>query len=492
MDNDQEVKQSSEEQSNVSDTFQRPTHGEHPLDASKKKSRFSLSKRTSILAGALVAVLALAGAVYVFGGSDSTVNENSEPQAAEEVSQKIYPQGAAVTDVLGTVEYNVGEGWLEVEPGTTIEETHQLRTGEDSRAVVTLDDGSAIRLNSDSLVTFSELTTASVVVDNESGQVYSRVSASDTRVFSVSVGEDSYQALGTAYRTVNEKDTKGVEVFHSKVKTEDSEKKEKEVGEGESFFTKHSDEEQVDKVAKLDLEDLKDDDFLKWNKEKDEDEKEYKDKLGFIKDIDEPKEKDEEPADTSKPTGISAWGAKADEGVKVTWSVNGVNTSNGFKVVYSKKDSTPTYGEDSSKYVGAGESSKVIGLTDGNKWYFRVCAYNGEGGCSNYSNAFSVTAPKVEKEPVTEGTMSVELDGDVLAWEFSGKAPHGYKVVWNTEGTPAYGEDSSKYTSSTELNLNDKISEPGDYYVRVCAYTAGTQSEGCVYYSDQVEWTKED
>ena len=476
------------ENSNVNDVSE-----QQPEPAKKRGFKApSLRNRKAAITGFFVAVLAIGGAVFFLQGN--TTEEGSTPDVVQNSEQapQVFVQGAVITDLNGTVEYNVGEGWNEVEPGQDLQEGHQLRTLDDSRAVVSLDDGSAIRLDSDTVITVVSLTTADVTIQNETGQVYSRVTESDTRVYTVNVGEDEYQALGTAYKTVNDTEEKGVEVYHSKVKATDSEKEEKEVGEGEAFFSKSSDPELVDKVSKLDLEKLKDDEFLKWNQEKDKSEKEFSDKLGFIKDIDQPKDGDSEPAATSSD-GISAWGSTYDDGVKISWSVKGVNTSNGFKVVYSTKDSTPSYGEDAAQYAGAGDSSKKLNLTDGNKYYFRVCAWNGGSGCSSYSNTVTVTAPKKEKEKVTEGTMSAELDGNTLAWSFSGNAPHGYKVVVNQEGEPEYPSDSKFYSGSTSVDMTKvlKNDEAGTYKVRVCAYTAGTQDAGCVYYSNQVEYVKE-
>src|SRR5690606_5139035 len=56
--------------------------------------------------------------------------------------------GIAVTVVEGTVEYMKGESdWQDLVATTSLGEGDSVRTGNESRLVLTLDDGSAIRLD---------------------------------------------------------------------------------------------------------------------------------------------------------------------------------------------------------------------------------------------------------------------------------------------------------------------------------------------------------
>lgn len=467
-----------------------------------KKFKLRGSKKSILVAGATLSVLLLAIGFLSYSDVD---NNKVAVNGAQEA--KVYKQGAALTEVNGVVEYNNGSGWKVVETGTSLEQSHQVKTGADSRAIITLDDGSAIRLNGNTTVTLGELTTTTVMVKNEGGQLYTRVSPSENRDFVVFIDEDPYLALGTAYKTVNEDAQKGVEVYHSKVKVIDKTKTDLEIAEGQAMYSVYPDKEQVKKVVKLDIEKLKDDEFLKWNKQQDEKDKEYADKLGFIKNIDDPKsgEPKPEPApatpapitqNSTVANGISAWGSNAGNGIKVSWSVKGVDTSKGYKIAYSTKDTTPRYGENSAKYVSPGESSKVLSLTDGKTWHIRVCAYRGNGACDSYSNTISVTAPYKEKAKVSRGSMSANMDGNVIYWSYSGSAIYGYKVVWNTSGNPTYPASGTnggyKYISNpriTAFDLPEKIGQPsGNYKVKVCAYTAGTESEKCVDYSNNVTY----
>lgn len=461
----------------LTNEFKLPSAGEqHPLN------RKSMKK---VLIGVLiVAVLAILGGVALWVTHDTPVSQSD--------SEIVYTQGAAVTAVEGDVEFNAGQGWNLVESGTELKEGYSLRTLDASRAVITLDEGSAIRLDSDTVVTLTKLTAEEVIVDNESGQVYTRVVPSTTRVFVVTIGDQSYQAKGTAYKTVNKEEEKGVEVYESKVDVKDK----TEVGEGETYFTNTKDASKKEKIAKLDLEKLAKDDFLNWNKAKDESNSEFADKLGFIKDLgkkDEPKTEPVPEPTPGIPAGIILSGSKGADGITLSWSTNGINESDGFKVVFDKSDTSPTYGENSAKYMSPGTYSFNLKLTDGKAYNIRVCAYRAEAGsCDSYSNLVTVTAPNIPKEQVTGGAVDAQIVGDSIAWTNDASAPYGYKVVRSTVPDPTYESADKKYFwTSGQFPIPSEL-EAGTYNFRVCKYNKyPDEGEGpCLYYSDNLVYTK--
>ena len=461
----------------LSNQYKLPTNGE--VQAIHHKS----FKRVLIGIAVVIALSILAaGAIWMT--HDSPVSEKD--------SQIVYSQGAAITAVEGEVEYNSGSGWNEVTSGTNLKEGDSLRTMDGSRAVISLDEGSAIRLDNNTVVTLTKLTFDEVTVTNAEGQVYARVVPSETRVFVVTVGEQEYQSVGTAYITVNEENEKGVKVFHSKVDVVDK----AEVGEGESYYTDSKDEAKKEKVAKLSIEELEKDDFVNWNKTKDEDG--FADKLGILKELGKAKEEEkEEPAPApvpGVPAGITLSGTKGAKGVDLSWSVNGINTADGFKVVYDKSDTTPSYGENSSQYVGSKDRATTVKLTDGKVWNIRVCAYRpGTNSCDSYSNLVQITAPKVDQPAVKTGTVSLQITGNVLGWSLTGgSAPYGFKVVYNTTGNPNYPGDNPTYVNGQVYEIKTDKLTPGTYYFRVCKYNENLESNPskCLDYSNEVQYTK--
>ena len=459
-----------------------------PLNNDKKESSMHGMGKTMLIAGIAV-LIAILGVGLVWLTHDDPV---ADEESAQEQVEQVAPLGAAATFIEGVAEMHSGdENWTEIESSVTLNEGDTVRTGSSSRLVITIDDGSAVRLNSNSEATLTTMNSQTVLVENQSGEVYTRVVASDSREFNVSVGNDSYTALGTAYKTSNTPELKGVDVYHSSVQSGDVM-----VEEGKAYFTEHPDKKKENTVSDINLDGLKDDEFLKWNAELDKGETDFADKLGVLEGIDKEDEdnEDEQPSTDPSPSpssGITASASKTNSGVKVTWDVSGINTSDGFKVVYDKSSSAPLYGTHASHYVGGSDArSAFVELTDGKTYNVRVCAYRpDQGSCDSYSNTVQVTAPVVQKEPVVGGAVSAELNGDVLSWTFAGTAPHGFKIVANSAGSPTYPNDSVSFTSSTSKDLS-KVSDltSGTWKIRVCKWTNNTQAQQCVNYSNEVSY----
>lgn len=83
--------------------------------------------------------------------------------------------------------------------------------------------------------------------------------------------------------------------------------------------------------------------------------------------------------------------------LKVSWTMEG-SAPQGYKVVYSKTSSNPTYGVDESRYVeNSGAASLSISWLSSGTYYVRVCRYTGTG-CEGYSQMMSVEIVGSEKK----------------------------------------------------------------------------------------------
>lgn len=94
----------------------------------------------------------------------------------------------------------------------------------------------------------------------------------------------------------------------------------------------------------------------------------------------------------SSSTGTISLQAKAtDNGVSLFWTLTGMQSPKGFKVVWASMPQ-PTYPGSDYHYLTNPDtrSDTVIGLSSGKTYYFRVCEYLG-GSCGVYSNEVSVT-----------------------------------------------------------------------------------------------------
>lgn len=469
------------------ETDNRPESGQSP--------KWYRNKR--FLSLILMLVLAVASLLYfVVFSNDNKKTEDTSSLPVE--VQNISRFGVAAGLVEGTVEISKdGASWSVLDADTDMVEGDHIRTGDNSRAVLLIDDGSALRLGSNTHAQLISLATEDVRIDNKSGEIYSRVVASDTRRFAVYVAGDLYEARGTAYRTISTEDKKGVEVYHSEVVALNKESPDEDVtvGEGNAYFTVNPEEAKKGVLSALDLEKLKDDEFIKWCAEQDKKEEEFADKLGFLADVDKPKvpvEPTPAPKQTTQtPEGITLSATQEGYYVKFSWSVKGVDAAQGFKLVASKDSQTPTYPENSATFIDAGKSSYKHFVGDGKTYHYRLCAYRG-GSCDSYSNTVTAATDKKEEKQkeVESGAVTLVKESDGFSWTFEGTAPKGFKLLIHTSSNPtlessfkAFHTNDQKHKFAEINGLDDGVT----YYVKVCKYR---YDGGCQDYSNEVTFEK--
>lgn len=439
----------------------------------------SHKKLVVVLLLTLLSLLA-AGAAYMF----FIKKDSGDAGVPNTATVETLRLGVAPGLVEGAVEYSTDTGttWQTIALDTDLKEGDQVRTLNDGRVVLLVDDGSAVRLTNNSSIELTSLDVANVVVTNLSGEVYSRVTASTTRTYTVAAADSSYTAKGTAYRTFNTATKKGVEVFHSSVGVD----KTTDVAEGSAYFKLSDQKEKENVVSAIDLTALKKDEFMKWNQQQDKKEAEFANALGVLVEFDKP---DPTPPPVVIPTpapksAITLSGSVSEYSANFSWKVTGVDTSQGFKLVKSKTSQTPTYPTDSAAYVEAGKTSYSLYLGDGKTYYFRICAYRGSS-CESYSNTVTITTPVKPKPLVETGAVNMTISGDSASWTFAGTAPYGFKLVMSTSTSPTYQTAPlKKFTNGTSTDLPDGLVSGTTYYTRVCKYTEGD----CVDYSNELTY----
>ncbi len=396
--------------------------------------------------------------------------------------------GAMLSYVEGSVEYQAGDGvWVRAESYINLSEGDSVETLSDGLAIINLDDGSAIRLNSETTVKLESLNPNNIVIDNEGGEVYARVSEAD-RFFAVVAGDVWYEAVGTAFRTIYNDKENGVEVYESTVKMSCPDKDDVLVEEGYQYYQKN-DLDQDQEAVRLELDELElgADVFVLWNKEQD----------GQLTEKEWFEDEEDEKTETKNETNsgdltISLSGS----GNTVQWSVEGYSAK-GFKVVWSKNPSPtyPTRSGDKYLYYSSPDSrtSNVTAFNGSGSYHVRVCEYLG-GTCGVYSNQIEVylegEAEETTKETTESGAVnSIALSGSgsSVSWSVDGNSAKGFKVVWSRNSGPTYptrSGDKYQYLSSPDTSSTTLTAFEGEgtYYVRVCEYLGGK----CGVYSNQI------
>ncbi|MFZ5376892.1 MAG: hypothetical protein ACOZAN_04490 [Patescibacteria group bacterium] len=199
------------------------------------------------------------------------------------------------------------------------------------------------------------------------------------------------------------------------------------------------------------------------------------------------------PTNTPVPAPkISLTGKATDSGISFSWTVNGIDSNLGFKLVKST-ESNPTYPGSDYKYLSEpSQRSYTWDIRDGKTYHFRVCRYIGEK-CDVYSNDITVTAPSAatseNKNTSTGSVTSISLSGSgsSVSWSANGRSEKGFKVVWSKNSDPTYptrsGDKFHYYSDPNKSNDQlEAFDGAGKYYVRVCEYLGGR----CGVYSNQL------
>jgi hypothetical protein len=450
-----------------------PTAEVYTQQIGQIKPRKHLSTKMKILITVFAVVLVSAGAFALTGKKDKTIADTDSNVTVE----KVTTFGATIALAEGIVEYSEdGENWKTANGDESLAQSDYIRTGEESRAIVLFDDGSVARLDNSTEIWLTSLEKTGQEITLVSGQVYTRIVESDELPFSVITVNERFESLGTAYKTATNGEVDTLEVYQSNVKVGSQDTT---VTEGNKYDT------DTKEIGEIDLSKLAEDEFAQWNKQKDSEEDKFKDKLGVLKD--EVEKPVAAPESTQIKSGITLSATEQADGVKLSWVLNGVNSAQGFKVVRSATDNTPTFGENDAQYVGDPSASSKVWYSDkGGTYFYRVCIYL-DGSCTNYSNTVQAKSPEIKKEPVISGGINLSINDNTISWSLNGgNAPHGFKVLLKTSSSPTYPDDSIQYTGAQTTKLPEKT--PGTYYVKVCKYTNGTQTSGCVDYSNEVSY----
>lgn len=393
----------------------------------------------------------------------------------------------------GQIEYIEGDvekrtnniGWELVEKGEIIENGDEVRALNESRTVITFEDGSILRLDENTSIRI-ESSKNKIAIILDKGTVFNNVSKSDKREYLVSSDDFQIIALGTEFLVEKEiNSSTKVMVLESEVEVRDSngdviEK----IETGKKLVINNKEVEKTDIST-----DDKKDDFIAWNISYNNDNEIIEEEEAIVV-----AEKEEVVVPVSK---ISIWGEKTSNGVRLNWSLNEVSAPKGFKLVKSAS-MNPVYPGNDYKYISnSGQRSYDWNITTGKGYYFRVCQYVG-GKCGVYSKNLYLKTPTEENiggnDSVKDINLSVDSTGDGyvnLSWNIDGYSPKGYKISYSKNINPEYptrSGDTYKYLSNSNLRnykLTGNFESGQKYYFRICEYLSGK----CGVYSNNASHT---
>ncbi len=485
-----QVNEQTENENNTEFVPQVSANSVSPRSSSSKLSAFApktlfakikIMNKSAKLACILAAVLVVVGiTAFSLTRDGSTTEEQASVQEVEEIEAI----DVKVSLQEGTLEIKNEEEWEEVTAETEIKTGDMLRTvGATSRSVITFEDGSELRLDANSEVEMQNLTASRLIIKHTAGYTYNRVVPSETLTYVVISDDAQYEAAGTAFRTVATGDEQAVEVYQSSIIETGINKT---VKEGEKLIVKSKVDPSKDgKVEKLDIEQVKSDAFLQWNRELDLQNESFKNSLGFLSDVTAP----EITINTADGATILLEPNATEGTIEFTGT-----TERGAKVTVQSKSQGGSAPVEAMVDANGGFTTPVITAPLGSAT-FEFIAKDRAGN----KTTKNVRVTFQRKSQVVSNGSGISLSGDIntgdnkvkLQWVASGttKTPDGVKIVYGKSENPVLGgqETQSIYAekgSSQSIELSDSDSGK-TYYFKVCIYDKASGT--CGLYSNQVK-----
>jgi hypothetical protein len=445
-----------------------------PLKATKYFRSLGRNTKLAVILFLVLAVVAVwAG---LFRKNNVSIADNATEQQEVKTIENAPIIKATLTLAEGVVEQRneLGE-WSKAEKDITFNVGMGLRTvGAASRAVLTLEDGSVVRLDANTEITFESLSQASVVIEQKSGNVYNRIIASNSRSYSVKTDNAQFQSVGTSFRTIASGDEEAVEVYQNSVKETTNNKS---AQEGEKLIARSNvNPDKNNYLEKLDIEIIKKDLFIIWNREQDLQNPAFKSQLGFLKDFDGPKIDITEPAVGSvvtvpieSPQATVTIKGKTDKGSKLTVQSKSIGASTPVEVAV---------GDDGSFDSG------ILTAAMGNST-FELIATDPIGNKTTLNVSYSFKRQSTVQEQSIVLEVSQTSDKLLFEWSLTGiSTPNGVKIYWGETSNPATVLQTVTSGNSFETDKLPKFTNNKTYYFRVCRYLSS--SDTCDNPSDVV------
>lgn len=434
-------------------------------DNQSMRDRFSSvfnNHRSIFVAGSVAfGLLALVVLFSSFIDADTT-SKNDEIANDTQPVKKIT---ATIAMIEGDIQYKESgsDVWWEAKSDTDITEGSVIKTAEASKATVEFENGTIVRISSDSEVKIASLNPEKMAIDEVKGQVYARIS-DEKSSFETKTPDASYKSKVSAYRVTNTESTKGVESYYMDVvASKVSDKVEKVVKQGNQYYFMKDSQETSEEVSPINIDELRKDEFVNWNRNEDMTKGYEGEDLGSVKDF-------EVPAITIVSPENKTTTLAATIEIKGTTEVDAKIKVNGEEVANN-----------------AGEFSKEVSLEYGeNK--FIVESTDVAGNMSKVTVIVSRNKP-AEPAPPTPVTKNITITQAVggpgaikVFWSLPAgfEAKDGYKMLYGPTANLTYPGSQYVYVSdSSVLKAVATGLAPGTYYVRVCRYVNG----GCDSYS---------
>jgi hypothetical protein len=447
------------------------------------KISFKKLDKNAVLAISLTAVLLIVGVVTILLTGDKKADVANEDSVNMNEASTEKTISAVIKQQEGSFQVKPTEGdWKDASSTDALAEGYSIRTiGAVSRVIIAFEDGSELRIDANSEVLLETVRADRIVIKHVSGYTYNRVVPSDSLTYIISSKDATYEAQGTAFKTAATGDEQAVEVFQSSV-IETNLNKSPKAGQKLTVKSKVSPANNG-KIEQLDVEKIKSDAFLQWNRELDANNDRFKKDLGFLQDI-------VAPEITLKTTDgdVIFLDPSAAEG---TIEISG-NTEAGAKVTVLSKSQSGAQPVDVTIGSDGSFTTPVLSAPLGSSVFeFVVKDKTGNMTTKTLRVTFQRKSQPINSNTSSGVTLSGQADGAmnkvILSWVYSGSttAPDGVKVLYSNNVDPVFGDadTEAQFESGNESKIKD-LESGKTYYFKVCVLNSSAST--CTPYSNQI------
>ncbi len=452
-----------------------------------KISLKNINKNT-VLAFILAVILLLVGVTTFL----LTRNKGEDIESQEIVNSQPTTEEKSLTATIklqeGSFQVKSAEDdWREGNKADILEEGYSVRTvGVASRVVIAFTDGSELRIDANSEVSLESVRADRIVIKHLAGYTYNRVMPAEGRTYIVASNDAKYEAKGTAFKTATTGDEQAVEVYHNSVIETNSNKSPKS---GQKLIVKSKVAPTTSgKIESLDIEKVKADDFVEWNRGIDSKDDRFKNDLGFLQDVTPP-----EVTLKISDGEVIFLDSSATEG---TIEISG-NTEANAKVAALSKSQSGAQPVEVTVGTDGSFTTPVMSAPLGSS-VFEFVVKDRTGNTT--TKTLRLTFQR-KSQPIAVDTSGVTLSGEgddslqkvLLSWVYKGstKAPDGVKLLYSTQTDPVYGDEDTEaqfVESGTDAKVKyNNLTSGETYYFKVCILNSSAST--CTPYSNEITVT---
>lgn len=406
--------------------------------------------------------------------------EKIDDSEIEELAKNL---AVSLSLVKGDVEVDVdNQGYQKAIEKTILHQSAKIKTGQNSLAVLNLENGSIIRLGANTEIILANLAEDNILIKQLKGRSYHNLA--EQKNYQIESLKVKITNLDSKLEVITNQELEYLAVldFANKIKVEIFDDQGLIMGgrliAGEkALIDLKANKNDLLEIEEFDKENLAKEEWYKWNFEMDEN-------IGQpIEELEIEEEEEESEFEVTEESLELAAEIK-ENGVFLSWSVYDKDNFKNYKVVRSGTKSDLKYPDD--KVIKSSASKGLNSYLDsniekGNKYYYRICVLKTSDKvvCGNVANV-EIEEEKEEEQdlkPPTSPILSATISetGVSLTWTANNEEDFKeYKIIKSlTNSALIYPADGSiatrKKGEENYLDNQVNITSTGIYYYRVCS-----------------------